>query len=68
MPEKFVVKPLNELVPEDVSKVYDRVDVWLKQTTGNLIGLDEVSVILKTLPITGNLFAIVDNIRDFYHN
>lgn len=59
-----VVKPLTELVPEDIDRVRKEIDQWLLDHTYQVIGIDVLIRFLSMLPISGSIMAAVDVVSD----
>jgi len=58
------VAPLNTIVDEDVAAASKAVDDWLRSFTGGYVTLERLTMVLGSLPIVGNIMALVDVFLD----
>jgi len=58
------VAPLNTIVNEDVAAASKAVDDWLRSFTGGYVTLERLTMVLGSLPIVGNIMALVDVFLD----
>jgi RHS repeat-associated protein len=58
------VAPLNTIAREDVAAASKAVDDWLRSFTGGYVTLERLTMVLGSLPIVGNIMALVDVFLD----
>ncbi|WP_454765839.1 hypothetical protein [Cupriavidus campinensis] len=63
-PPQTAVAPLNTIAVEDVGRGAARVDALLRQASGGLVTLDRIRVVGGSLPVVGNIMALVDVLGD----
>ena len=62
--EAYAVAPLNTIAVEDVGKAARIVDQWLKDISHDVVTLDRVMTVAGSLPVLGNIIALVDVLCD----
>jgi RHS repeat-associated protein len=58
------VAPLNTIVKEDVAAASKAVDDWLRSFSGGYVTLERLTMVLGSIPIVGNIMALVDVFLD----
>ncbi|WP_240651250.1 MULTISPECIES: RHS repeat-associated core domain-containing protein [unclassified Variovorax] len=58
------VAPLNTIAKEDIAAASKVVDEWLRSFTGGYVTLDRLTTVLGSIPIVGNVMALVDVFLD----
>ena len=58
------VAPLNTIAKEDIAAASKAVDEWLRSFTGGYVTLDRLTTVLGSIPIVGNIMALVDVVLD----
>ena len=58
------VAPLNTIVPEDIAASSKAVDDWLRSFTGGYVTLERLTMVLGSIPVIGNIMALVDVFLD----
>ena len=58
------VAPLNTIVKEDVAAASKAVDDWLRAFSGGYVTLERLTMVLGSIPIVGNIMALVDVFLD----
>jgi RHS repeat-associated protein len=58
------VAPLNTIVKEDVAAASKAVDDWLRTFSGGYVTLERLTMVLGSIPIVGNIMALVDVFLD----
>ena len=58
------VAPLNTIVKEDVAAASKAVDEWLRSFSGGYVTLERLTMVLGSIPIVGNIMALVDVFLD----
>ncbi len=61
------VAPLNTIGKEDVAAAGAALDAWLRQISGGYVTLGRVCTVAGSLPVVGNVMALVDAILDVVH-
>src|SRR5450830_1254828 len=63
MPE-VAVAPLNTIVPEDVGAGAAAFDKWLRKISNDYVTLERLTTVAGSLPVIGNIMALIDTIMD----
>ncbi|WP_426389182.1 RHS repeat-associated core domain-containing protein [Variovorax sp. R-27] len=58
------VAPLNTIVTEDIAAASKAVDDWLRSFSGGYVTLERLTMVLGSIPIVGNIMALVDVFLD----
>ena len=58
------VAPLNTIVKEDIAAASKAVDDWLRSFSGGYVTLERLTMVLGSIPIVGNIMALVDVFLD----
>jgi RHS repeat-associated protein len=58
------VAPLNTIVKEDIAAASKAVDDWLRSFSGGYVTLERLTMVLGSIPIIGNIMALVDVFLD----
>ena len=58
------VAPLNTIAKEDIAAASKVVDEWLRSFTGGYVTLERLTTVLGSIPIVGNIMALVDVFLD----
>ncbi len=58
------VAPLNTIVKEDVAAASKAVDDWLRGFSGGYVTLERLTMVLGSIPVIGNIMALVDVFLD----
>jgi len=58
------VAPLNTIVKEDIAAASKAVDDWLRSFSGGYVTLERLTMLLGSIPIVGNIMALVDVFLD----
>lgn len=58
------VAPIDVFEPEDVAEGAQAFDKWLRSISGDYVTLDRLMLVAGSLPVVGNIFAVVDVIQD----
>ncbi|MGJ3700606.1 RHS repeat-associated core domain-containing protein [Variovorax sp. AFSI2.2] len=58
------VAPLNTIVKEDIAAASKAVDNWLRSFSGGYVTLERLTMVLGSIPIVGNIMALVDVFLD----
>ncbi len=58
------VAPLNTIAKEDIAAASKVVDDWLRSFTGGYVTLDRLTMVLGSIPVVGNIMALVDVFLD----
>ncbi|WP_137860758.1 DUF6531 domain-containing protein, partial [Variovorax sp. 3P27G3] len=58
------VAPLNTILKEDVAAASKAVDDWLRSFSGGYVTLERLTMVLGSIPIVGNIMALVDVFLD----
>nr|WP_297354199.1 RHS repeat-associated core domain-containing protein [uncultured Caldimonas sp.] len=58
------VAPLNTIAPEDIAASANAFDAWLRKISGDYVTLDRLTVVAGSLPVLGNVMALVDALVD----
>ncbi|EYS86070.1 type IV secretion protein Rhs [Cupriavidus sp. SK-4] len=58
------VAPLNTIAIEDIGKGAARFDAWLQGASGGLVTLERIKTVAGSLPVVGNIIALVDALGD----
>ncbi|ENV32716.1 RHS repeat-associated core domain-containing protein [Acinetobacter gerneri] len=61
---QVAVKPLNRVHLSDVKAGAARFDRWLQKQTNGYVTLDRLKTVATSLPVLGNLIALVDVVND----
>ncbi|SMC30009.1 YD repeat-containing protein, partial [Andreprevotia lacus DSM 23236] len=61
---QVAVAPLNAISPEDVSAGVRKFDQWLRDNTGGYINLERIKTVAGSLPVVGNIIALIDAVMD----
>ncbi len=64
MSQNSVVAPLNTFSPEDLTAKKSEVDKWFREYTNNIITVDRLETICRSVPVLGSAFAVGDIIID----
>ncbi|EON19882.1 RHS family protein [Cupriavidus sp. GA3-3] len=56
--------PLNTIALEDIGKGAARFDAWLQSASGGLVTLERIKTVAGSLPVVGNIIALVDALGD----
>jgi RHS repeat-associated protein len=62
--EQAAVAPLNTIVKEDIAAASKAVDDWLRSFSGGYVTLERLTMVLGSIPIVGNIMALVDVFLD----
>jgi len=63
-PLETAVAPLNAIAPQDVGAASAAVDEWLRSFTGGYVTLERLTLVLGSIPVVGNVMALVDALGD----
>ncbi len=58
------VAPLNTIGAEDIAAASKAVDTWLRSISGDYVTLERLTMVLGSIPIVGNIMALVDVFLD----
>ncbi|MET3444170.1 RHS repeat-associated protein [Variovorax paradoxus] len=58
------VAPLNTIGTEDIAAASKAVDDWLRSFSGGYVTLERLTMVLGSIPIVGNIMALVDVFLD----
>ena len=58
------VAPIDAFAPEDVAGGAAAFDKWLRSISNDYITLERLTLVAGSLPVVGNIFAVVDVIQD----
>ncbi|MET3493391.1 RHS repeat-associated core domain-containing protein [Variovorax boronicumulans] len=58
------VAPLNTIVGDDIAAASKAVDNWLRSFSGGYVTLERLTMVLGSIPIVGNIMALVDVFLD----
>ena len=58
------VAPLNTIGAEDIAAASKAVDDWLRSFSGGYVTLERLTMVLGSIPIVGNIMALVDVFLD----
>nr|WP_295988666.1 DUF6531 domain-containing protein [uncultured Variovorax sp.] len=58
------VAPLNTIAKEDIAAASKVVDEWLRSFTGGYVTLERLTTVLGSIPVVGNIMALVDVFLD----
>lgn len=61
---QVAVVPLNTLDVQDVGRGAARFDAWLRSISGDVVTLDRIKGVAGSLPVVGNIMALVDALGD----
>jgi RHS repeat-associated protein len=61
------VAPLNTIVGDDIAAASKAVDDWLRSFSGGYVTLERLTMVLGSIPIVGNIMALVDVFLDIIH-
>ncbi len=61
------VAPLNTIVGEDIAAASKAVDDWLRSFSGGYVTLERLTMVLGSIPVVGNIMALVDVFLDIIH-
>jgi hypothetical protein len=64
MSSPAAVAPLNTIAPQDLKKSADKFDAWLRKISNDVLTLERMSMVAGSLPVLGNLLALVDLLND----
>lgn len=59
-----VVAPLNTISKEDIEAGADAFDQWLRRNSNDIVTLPRLKSFAGTLPVLGNIMALIDAIND----
>jgi len=59
-----VVAPLNTFSVKDINASKQHIDKWLRAQTHDVVTIDRLEMIGRTIPVVGSVFAIADIISD----
>ncbi|MEJ8851922.1 RHS repeat-associated core domain-containing protein [Variovorax rhizosphaerae] len=54
------VAPLDTIAPQDIAAASKFVDDWLRGFTGGYVTLERLTMVLGSIPVVGNIMALVD--------
>ncbi len=63
-PPQTAVAPLNTIVADDIAASSKAVDDWLRSFSGGYVTLERLTMVLGSIPIVGNIMALVDVFLD----
>ncbi|MEJ8852072.1 DUF6531 domain-containing protein [Variovorax rhizosphaerae] len=58
------VAPLNTIAPEDIGEGAAKFDQWLREISDGYITLKRLSTVAGSLPVIGNIMALIDVVTD----
>ncbi|MWL90375.1 hypothetical protein GA566_23395 [Cupriavidus sp. SW-Y-13] len=58
------VAPLNTIAVEDIGKGAAEFDAWLQEVSGGAVTLDRIRMVAGSVPVVGNIMALVDALGD----
>ncbi|MEJ8860138.1 DUF6531 domain-containing protein, partial [Variovorax robiniae] len=61
---QIAVAPLNTIAPEDIGESGNKFDEWLREISGGYITLERLSTVAGSLPVLGNIMALIDVVTD----
>ncbi|WP_158619362.1 RHS repeat-associated core domain-containing protein [Pseudomonas sp. v388] len=61
---QVAVVPLNLISMDDVGAGAARFETWLNEVSGGWVDLERIQLVAGTLPVTGNIMALVDALGD----
>ncbi|WP_260414972.1 RHS repeat-associated core domain-containing protein [Pseudomonas cichorii] len=61
---QVAVVPLNTIDIQDVGRGAAKLDAWLQSISGGMVTLDRVKNVAGSLPVVGNIMALVDALGD----
>ncbi|MDN7874661.1 RHS repeat-associated core domain-containing protein [Burkholderia aenigmatica] len=61
---QVAVAPLNTIDARDVSRGAEEFDKWLRKMSDDVITLDRIRTFAGSLPVVGNIIALVDSMGD----
>lgn len=61
---QVAIVPLNTLDVQDVGRGAARFDAWLRSISGGVVTLDRIKGVAGSLPVVGNIMALVDALGD----
>lgn len=61
---EVAVAPLNTIDPQDVGAAAAAFDKWLRNISGDHVTLERLSTVAGSLPVIGNIMALIDAVMD----
>jgi hypothetical protein len=61
------VAPLNTIAPEDIGAGAAAFDKWLRKISNDYVTLDRLTTVAGSLPVLGNIMALIDALIDVVH-
>lgn len=62
--KQTAVAPLNAIAPQDIGAGAARFDKWLRDISNDYVTLERLSTVAGSLPVIGNIMALIDVIMD----
>jgi hypothetical protein len=63
-PPEVAVAPLNTIAPQDIGAGAAAFDKWLRKISNDYVTLERLSTVAGSLPVIGNIMALIDTIMD----